>query len=136
MARTRILLADDNRALLAELCLELQEDFEIVGTVANGQDAVDGVCRLDPDVVVLDINIPILNGIQASLRIHESHPRSKVLFLTIHEEDEYISAAFSAGARGYVSKRRLASDLVRAIREVSRGSVFVSPSLRRAASAQ
>ena len=67
MARTRILLADDNRALLAELCLELQEDFEIVGTVANGQDAVDGVCRLDPDVVVLDINIPILNGIQADL---------------------------------------------------------------------
>ena len=136
MARTRILLADDNRALLAELCLELQEDFEIVGTVANGQDAVDGVCRLDPDVVVLDINIPILNGIQASLRIHESHPRSKVLFLTIHEEDEYISAAFSAGACGYVSKRRLATDLARAIREVIRGNVFVSPSLRRAASAQ
>ena len=136
MARTRILLADDNRALLAELCLELQEDFEIVGTVANGQDAVDGVCRLEPDVVVLDINIPILNGIQASLRIHESHPRSKVLFLTIHEEDEYISAAFSAGARGYVSKRRLATDLARAIREVIRGNVFVSPSLRRSASAR
>jgi DNA-binding NarL/FixJ family response regulator len=85
---------------------------------------------------VLDINIPILNGIQASLRIHESHPRSKVLFLTIHEEDEYISAAFSAGACGYVSKRRLATDLARAIREVIRGNVFVSPSLRRSASAR
>ena len=70
MARTRILLADDNRALLAELCLELQEDFEIVGTVANGQDAVDGVLRLDPDVIVLAsawccidlLNSPDLSG--------------------------------------------------------------------------
>ena len=132
MARTRILLAEDNEALLAELCRELKEEFEIVGTASNGQDAVDGVLRLDPDVVVLDINMPILNGIQASLRIHESYPRSKVLFLTIHENDEYVSAAFSAGATGYVTKRRLASDLVRAIQEVGRGNVFLSPTLRRA----
>ena len=117
---------------LAELCRELKEEFEIVGTASNGQDAVDGVLRLDPDVVVLDINMPILNGIQASLRIHESCPRSKVLFLTIHENDEYVSAAFSAGATGYVTKRRIASDLVRAIQEVGRGNVFLSPTLRRA----
>jgi DNA-binding NarL/FixJ family response regulator len=131
VARTRILLADDNVELLAELCRELEKEFEIVGTVSNGQDAVDAVCRLDPDVVVLDITMPILNGIKASLRIHESHPRSKVLFLTIHEDPEFISAAFSAGASAYVTKRRLAGDLVHAIQEVSQGNVFVSPSLRR-----
>ena len=130
MARTRILLAEDNEALLAELCRELKEEFEIVGTASNGQDVVDSVLRLDPDVVVLDITMPILNGIQASLRIQASHPRSKVLFLTIHENDEYVSAAFSAGATGYVTKRRLANDLVRAIQEVGRGNVFLSPTLR------
>jgi DNA-binding NarL/FixJ family response regulator len=133
MARTRILLADDNGAVLAELCRELEKEFEIVGTVTNGQDAVDSVLRLDPDVVVLDISMPILNGIQAALRIHEGHPRSKVLFLTIHENDEYVEAALSTGASGYVTKRRLASDLVRAIEEVSQGRSFLSPSLRKSA---
>jgi DNA-binding NarL/FixJ family response regulator len=131
MARTRILLADDNEAFLAELCRELENEFEIVGTVMNGRDAVESARRLDPDVVVLDISMPVLNGIQASLRIRESHPRTKVLFLTIHENDEYIEAAFSAGAYGYVTKRRLASDLVDAIHEVSQGHSFLSPSLRK-----
>lgn len=133
MALTRVLLADDNGALLADLCRELEEEFEIVGTATNGQDAVDAVLLLNPDVIVLDISMPLLSGIQAALLIRERNPRSKVLFLTIHESDEYISAAFSAGATGYVTKRRIAHDLVRAIQEVSRGSVFVSPPLRRPA---
>jgi two-component system nitrate/nitrite response regulator NarL len=131
MARTRILLAEDNEALLAELCSELKEEFEIVGTASNGQDAVDAVLRLAPDVIVLDISMPLLNGIEASLLIRERQPRAKVLFLTIHESDEYISAAFSAGASGYVTKRKIASDLAYGIREVSQGNLFVSPSLRR-----
>ena len=131
MARTRILLAEDNDALLAELCRELKDEFEIVGTASNGQDAVDGVLRLDPDVVVLDITMPLLNGIEASLLIREGQPRAKILFLTIHESDEYISAAFSAGASGYVTKRKIASDLAYGIREVSQGNLFVSSSLRR-----
>ena len=79
----------------------------------NGQDAVEAVLRLNPDVIVLDIAMPILNGLEASKLIHERHRRSKILFLTIHEADEYISAAFSAGASGYVTKRRIPSDLVR-----------------------
>ena len=131
MARTRILLAEDNEALLAELCRELKDEFEIVGTASNGQDAVDGVLRLDPDVIVLDISMPLLNGIEASLLIREGQPRAKVLFLTIHESDEYISAAFSAGASGYVTKRKIASDLAYGIREVSQGNLFISPSLSR-----
>ena len=131
MSRTRILLADDNEELLAELCHELDEEFEIVGTVTNGQDAVNAALRLDPDVVVLDMSMPILNGIQASLQICQKHARSKVLFLTIHESDEYVAAAFSSGASGYVTKRRIASDLVRAIQEVCLGNPFLSPSLRK-----
>jgi len=131
MARTRILLAEDNEALLAELCRELKDEFEIVGTASNGQDAVDGVLRLDPDVIVLDISMPLLNGIEASLLIREGQPRAKVLFLTIHESDEYISRAVSAGASGYVTKRRLLSDLAHAIREVAEGRTFLSPSVRR-----
>jgi len=131
MARTRILLAEDNEALLAELCRELKDEFEIVGTASNGQDAVDGVLRLDPDVIVLDISMPLLNGIEASLLIREGQPRAKILFLTIHESDEYISAAFSAGASGYVTKRKIASDLAYGIREVSQGNLFISPSLSR-----
>jgi len=131
MPPTRIFLADDNGALLAELCHELEAEFEILGTATNGQDAVDAALRLDPDVIVLDISMPILNGLQASKLIHERHPRSKVLFLTIHEADEYISAAFSAGASGYVTKRRIPSDLVHGIRELSQGNLFVSPSLKR-----
>jgi DNA-binding NarL/FixJ family response regulator len=129
---TRIVLADDNGTLLAELCRELEEEFDVVGTANNGQDAVDAVLRLNPDVVVLDISMPILNGIQAASLIRDRQPRSKILFLTIHESDEYISAAFSAGATGYVTKRRIGCDLVRAIQEVSQGSVFVSPPLQRA----
>jgi|SRR6516165_10140226 DNA-binding NarL/FixJ family response regulator len=131
MTRTRILLADDNGELLAELCRELENEFDIVGTVTNGQDAVECVLRLHPDVVVLDISMPILSGIQAALRIHESHPRSNILFLTIHENEEYIEAALSAGASGYVTKRRIGSDLVCAIQEVSQGHSFLSPSLRK-----
>jgi DNA-binding NarL/FixJ family response regulator len=131
MSPTRIFLVDDSAALLAELCHDLEEEFEIVGTATNGQDAVDAILRLNPDVIVLDISMPLLNGIEASVLIRERHPSAKVLFITIHESDEYISAAFSAGASGYVTKRKIASDLAYGIREVRQGNLFVSPSLRR-----
>jgi two-component system nitrate/nitrite response regulator NarL len=123
------LLADDSETVLAELLGELGKEFDIVGTVENGEEAIQAVLRLDPDVLVLDIAMPVLNGIQASLRIRESHTRTKILFLSIHERPEYIAAAFAAGASGYVTKRRLASDLVIAIREVFLGNTFLSSSL-------
>ena len=129
MVAIRVLLADDSEALLADLREELSKEFDIVGTAENGEDAVRAVLQLDPDVLVIDIAMPVLNGIQASSRIRKAHPRTKILFLTINEQAEYISAAFSAGASGYVTKRRLASDLATAIREVSLGNTFLSPSL-------
>jgi DNA-binding NarL/FixJ family response regulator len=130
VAAIRILLADDSEAVLAELRAELDKEFEIVGAVSNGRDAVEGVLRLDPDVLLLDVTMPLMNGIQASSRLREHHLRTKILFLSIHEQSEYISAAFSAGASGYVTKRRLSSDLALAVREVNRGHTFLSPSLR------
>lgn len=131
MPSLRILLADDNDEILATIRQELANEFEIIGTVSNGQDAVDAVLRFDLDVVVLDIAMPVLDGIQASSRIHESNGRTKILFLTIQENNEYVSAAFAAGASGYVTKRRLLTDLGYAIREVAEGRRFLSPSLSR-----
>jgi DNA-binding NarL/FixJ family response regulator len=129
VATITVLLADDSEALLADLREELSKDFDIVGTAGDGEEAVQAVLQLDPDVLVIDIAMPVLNGIQASSRIRKVHPRTKILFLTINEQAEYISAAFSAGASGYVTKRRLASDLAVAIREVFLGNTFLSRSL-------
>jgi DNA-binding NarL/FixJ family response regulator len=129
VATIKVLLADDNEALLADLREELSKEFDIVGTAGNGEEAVRAVLDLDPDVLVIDIAMPVLNGIQTSSRIRKIHPRTKILFLTINEQPEYISAAFSAGASGYVTKRRLANDLAMAIREVFLGNTFLSSSL-------
>lgn len=131
MAKITILLADDNTAVLEDLRQELDGEFLIVGTAANGEDAIREVLRLDPDVLVLDITMPGLTGLEVASRLYGKHSRTKILFLTIHEEPEYISAGFSAGALGYVTKRRLSSDLPLAIREVCEGRTFLSPSLKR-----
>ena len=131
MATIRIFLVDDNGDMLKDLRDELSAEFEIAGTAENGEEAVREVPRLDPDILVLDITMPVMNGLQVASMLRERHPRTKILFLTIHEEPEYISAAFSAGAWGYVTKRRLATDLPLAIREVFDGRNFLSPSLQK-----
>ena len=131
MTIIRVLLVDDNGQMLADLRDELSDEFEIAGTAENGEEAVREVLRLDPDVLVLDLNMPGMNGIQVASLIREKHPRTKILFLTIHEQPEYISAAFSVGACGYVTKRRLASDLRLGIREAYDGREFLSPSLQK-----
>jgi DNA-binding NarL/FixJ family response regulator len=131
VATIRIFLVDDNGDMLQDLRDELSAEFEIAGTAENGEEAVREVSRLDPDILVLDITMPLMNGLQVASMLREKHPRTKILFLTIHEEPEYISAAFSAGAWGYVTKRRLANDLPLAIREVFGGRNFLSPSLQK-----
>jgi DNA-binding NarL/FixJ family response regulator len=131
VATIRVLLADDNRAMLAELRDELSKEFAITGAVDNGEEAIREVLRLDPDVLVLDVTMPGLSGIQVASHLRDSHSRTRILFLTIHEQPEYISAAFSAGASGYVTKRHLGSDLSVAIRQVFDGQTFLSPTLRK-----
>lgn len=129
MAKIAVVLADDNAAVLGDLRQELEDEFRIVGTAANGEEAIRQVLRLDPDVLVLDITMPSLTGLEVASRLYGKHSRTKILFLTIHKEPEYISAGFSAGALGYVTKQRLYSDLSLAIREVFEGRKFLSPFL-------
>jgi DNA-binding NarL/FixJ family response regulator len=131
VTRIRVLLADDHEDFLRQLRGELDPQFEIVGTAENGEDAVDAVCRLDPDVLVIDMAMPVMDGLQATERLRGANCRTKIVFLTIREQSDYVAAAFSAGASGYVTKRHLGTDLAAAIREVFRGHTFISPSLRR-----
>ena len=130
MAKIRVLLADDNEAVLAELRQQLGNEFEIVGSVEDGEEAISAVQQLDPDVLILDISMPVMDGLQAASRLRDAHCRTKIIFFSIHEQREYVSAAFAAGANGYVAKRHL-TDLAAAIRKVSQGHSFVSPSLQR-----
>ena len=124
------MLADDHGGVLAYLCARLGKVFEIVGAVKDGKQAVDAALRLDPDVVVLDISMPVLNGLQAAACLQDIKCRTKVVILTTYEDNEYISEAFSSGASAYVTKRHLETDLVPAILAVLHGNTFISPSLR------
>ena len=129
MGKVRVLLADDHEAVLARLRSILGEDFDVVGAVSNGQDAVEQVQRLDPDVLVIDIAMPILDGLQAVARLRTKKCRTKIVFLTVHEDLDFVGAAFSAGASGYVTKSHVSTDLVPAIREALEGRTFVSQSI-------
>lgn len=129
MASVRVLLADDHVRLLAELRARLSKLFEIIGAVEDGKQAVDEALRLEPDVLVLDISMPVMNGFQAAACLRDLKCKAKIVMLTTYEDDEYIDAAFSSGASAYVTKRHLVTDLVTAIQEVVHGNTFISPSL-------
>jgi len=129
VASIRILIAEDHSRMLTELRARLGTVFEIVGVAVDGKQAVDVTLQLDPDVLVLDISMPLMNGFQAAACLRDVKCRTKVVILTVYEDRDYISAAFSSGASAYVTKRHLGTDLVTAIREVLRGNTFVSPSL-------
>jgi DNA-binding NarL/FixJ family response regulator len=128
--KIRVVLADDHREVIAKIRGVLGDEFEVVEAVVNGIQAVSAVLALDPDVFVTDISMPLLNGLQAARRIQNANPRVKIIFVTIHEDRDFIAAAFSAGATGYVTKRRLSTDLVFAIQEALKGHTFVSNSIR------
>jgi DNA-binding NarL/FixJ family response regulator len=125
----RVLLADDHADILAQTDSVLSGQFEIVGCVSNGVDVIKATSELDPDVVVLDITMPGLDGIEAARLIRRSGSRAKLVFLTVHEDPDYVLAAFLSGGAAYVSKARLASDLVIAIHEVLAQRCFVSPTI-------
>ena len=123
----RVLLADDQEEILARVRTVLDKDFEVVGAVRNGREAVTVVCRLHPEVVVMDISVPILNGLEAVFELG-SNPRAKIVFLTLYEDHDFIEAAFSAGASAYVVKSDLLN-LPSTIREVLAGGTYISPSI-------
>jgi DNA-binding NarL/FixJ family response regulator len=127
--RIRILLADDQPELLEAVTRLLEDEFDVVAAVENGEEAIDAVANLDPDLLVLDISMPILNGLEVASFLKSSASRTKIIFLTIHEDIDFIETAFLAGALGYVLKSRFVIDLIPAIREVLQGHVFCLPLL-------
>jgi len=116
--------------MIAKVRETLGGEFEIIGTAENGDRAIDSVLMLDADVLVIDICMPGLNGLQAAKRLQEANCRSKIVFLTIHEDPDFVAAAFVSGASAYVIKSRINTDLVPAIREALLGKTFVSQALK------
>lgn len=126
--RTRLLLADDH-ALIRQGIKHLLEKqgFQVVCEASNGQEALRMAEKHQPDVAILDIGMPVLNGVDTAREMHKSSPNTKVILLTQHAESPYVAEALRAGVKGYVLKSQSADDLIHAIREVSRRFVYLSP---------
>lgn len=131
MTSVRIVLADDHTIMRHGLRLVLNREpgFEVVGEASNGREAVDLAIRENPDVVVMDIAMPLLNGIEAARRIHEERLKTAVVILSMHSDEGYILKALRAGARGYLLKDSAETDLIQAIRAVCAGKAFFSPAV-------
>jgi len=127
MSKARVLVADDNQAMLEIVASTLAPDFDIVAAVHNGQEALDAAAQLDPDVIVLDISMPVLDGIKAASRLREGNADAKIVFLTANRDAQTCQVASETGALGYVTKMRLRPDLVRATKLALVGRRFVSP---------
>lgn len=131
MSKIRLLLVDDHEVIRAGLRMlfSAEDDMEIVGEASNAEEAIKAVQDLKPDVVLMDVVMPGLSGIEATRRIREACPETNVLALTMHEDEQYFFEMLHAGASGYVPKRAAPDDLLSAIRVVSRGQVFLYPSV-------
>ena len=127
MSNPRVLIADDHRILAEGVRGLLESQFEVVGIVEDGRELVEAAKQLQPDVIVADISMPSLNGIEAAVQLRDSGVTSKVVFLTQHREVAYARRAIEAGAAGYVLKHSVATELVTAIHEALRGQTYVTP---------
>jgi DNA-binding NarL/FixJ family response regulator len=125
--KTRILLGDDHAFILDGIRAVLQVEYEVVGQAQNGRALVDAAERLKPDVVILDISMPLLNGFDAALQIKKSRPQVKLIFLSQHLNPAYLRQALKVGASGYVLKSGATGELQEAIREVLRGRIYITP---------
>lgn len=127
----RVLLADDHPVVRhgLKVLIDSEADMTVVGEATDGSDAVTAAAELSPDVVVMDLSMPKVGGAEATERIRSSSPDVKVLGLTAHEDPGYVQLLLEAGASGFVLKRAAAEDLVRAIRAVARGGMYVDPAL-------
>ncbi len=129
MNKPRILLADDHTLFVEALHNVLEPEFKLVGEVGDGRALLEAAPRLQPDVILLDLSMPLLNGIDAAYQLRRLLPDAKLLFLSMHGDATYVTEAFRAGAAGYVLKRSTATELLQAIRAVLRGQLYVSPML-------
>jgi two-component system response regulator NreC len=134
MTKIRILLADDHTIVRKgiRLLLDREPSFEVVGEADNGREAVDKTLDLQPDIVLLDHTMPLLNGLEALRQIKKALPGTRVIILTMHTNEEYIFQFLQAGAEGYLVKQTAPTDLVEAIRAVHAGQSFLSPAVSRA----
>ena len=128
MHTARILLADDHREIRDKVKRYLESEFNVLDAVENGRQLLDAAARLDPDLCLLDISMPVLDGIETATQLKESGSKAKVIFLTVHEDADFLQAALKTGASGYVIKRRMASDLHSAVKEALAGRIFISSS--------
>ena len=130
MAMPKILMADDHRIVLEGLRGVLESEFEVLQPVTNGRELVDETLRIQPDVVIADISMPLLNGIDAVRQLREKGSKVKVVFLTMHADQTYATRAMQAGGSAYVLKHSASDDLVTAIRAVLAGKTWISPSMQ------
>ncbi|MBI3357850.1 MAG: response regulator transcription factor [Nitrospirae bacterium] len=127
MIRPRILMADDHSIVLAGLRKLVEAEGEVVGTVEDGRALVEEAQKLRPDIILLDISMPLLNGLDAARQLTKLVPESKLIFLTMHATPTYVTEAFKAGASGYLIKRSATSELKQAIQAVMRGQHYMTP---------
>jgi DNA-binding NarL/FixJ family response regulator len=133
MSGIRVLLADDHAIVRSglRLLLERQEDFNVVGEATDGREAMDWMDRSTADVVVMDVGMPNLNGIEATAQIARKYPAAAILMLSMYSDESYVLRCLRAGARGYVLKEAAESELIEAIRAVTAGRSYFSPKVRR-----
>jgi two-component system response regulator NreC len=131
--RTSVILADDHVIVRQSLRALLErEDFLVLGEAADGQEAVRLTHSTNPDVAIMDISMPLFNGLDAAMSLSSTCPKTKVILLTQHDEKPYVAQALRCGVKGYVLKSQAANDLVQAIREVCDGKIYLSPGVSRA----
>ena len=123
----RVLLVDDNKAILARVQTVLTPACVVVGSANDGPHAVEAALELQPDVIVLDVSMPGMNGFEVAARLRTAGSSAAVVFLTVHDEEELITAAKESGGMGFVVKPRISTDLLTAVKEASAGRSFISP---------
>lgn len=131
MTRPTILIADDHKMFAQGLAGLLEDEFDLVAIVENGQALIDEVDRVQPDLIIVDISMPVLNGLDAVRRLMQKHSTAKVVFLTMHADTRLLREAFQCGGVGYVLKQSAGEELIFALRQVMAGRKYISPTIER-----
>ena len=129
MHKARVLLAEDHALVAEGLTKLLDSEFTLLGTISDGRALVKAVKKLTPDIAIVDISLPLLNGLEAARQIKKSEPQTKIIFLTMHAEEHFIQEAFQAGGSGYILKNSATKELVFALQEVHQGKTYISPAI-------
>jgi len=126
--RIRVLVADDNKEIRDKVVQLLRPEFDVVGTADDGDSACEAIILLKPEIMVLDISMPTMSGIEVAKEIKLKGYKTRTVFLTVHEDPDFIKAAIKVGASGYVIKSQMARDLISAMQATTEGKLFISPS--------